>query len=184
MKVLILLIILGLNGCAWLSPHRSSQPEAVISLQSGRIIDKEVLDKGRTVCIIPFSPGVNVEANANVNRSALMIVKGLSEALKERNSNLKVVFGDEAEYADLLITGRITEIKRTPFYKRWLRYPDILHMEIDAKMIDPANDRTVALFQNKKDSHNKQQTLQELGFMLGKDIGNYLAATIDNGEKQ
>lgn len=180
--IAIIMILIVMSGCAWLHPQRSVIQETTHSLQAGKIIDPELFERSKTICIIPFSPDRGVEANTSVNRAALMMVKGFTESFKDAGSSLKVVFGEEAEQTDLLVSGRITEVRRTPLLKRWLRFPDITRIKVEAKITSPLSKKTVGIYQIGRESENKQQTLQDMGYMIGKDIGHYLDEAMVSGE--
>ena len=79
-------------------------------VQQGRVINAQALKSGKKVAVIPFTPGVGVEANEELDKIALMVVKGISEAFEEKQSQFTVLTAENAEIAELIVTGHVNHI--------------------------------------------------------------------------
>jgi len=91
-------------------------------VDQGRIIDAKILSQGKNIAIVPFSAGVRAEATYELDRTALMIVKGVSVAFAKdktgKDAHFNLLMADDADNADLIVKGHITDMRRPSKLKR------------------------------------------------------------------
>jgi hypothetical protein len=123
MKRLLLLfsiLICTTSGCFWpfTSQKRVESVPAVSDGVSVEVLDAALLKKGGKLYFMPFSAGADAEAGDTLDRVALMMVKGVSDALSEGGSGFVLVDGQDAANADVVIRGHIEQFKLQGTFKK------------------------------------------------------------------
>lgn|SRR3989338_6819558 len=82
---------------------------------SGKVIQPDRLQKGGYLWIVPFSAGIAVEASDEVDRLAMMIIRGLTETFEQYQSNFKIIFNEDNQRGDFILedisSGWISRLK-------------------------------------------------------------------------
>ena len=183
LNLVIILFIFG-HGCSWLGIHKSREtlPESAnpyIS-KSSKIVDKALLKKGGKVAIIPFVAGPNVEANDELDKISLMIVKGLAEELGV-SGVFEIVTGEAAKEADFILDGRITSIGKTPSWEKvaTASLKNNVKLAVQGRIVTVTSKDLVLVFSDDRSGRQNQQTHQQLGLSLGQDIGKFILRGIE-----
>ena len=172
------------GGCSWLGHHKSTeetQESANLYLSdSSKIIDKALLKKGGKLAIIPFVAGPGVEVNEQLDKISLMIVKGLAEELGA-SGVFEIVTGEAAKDADFILDGRITSIGQTAKWEKWATasLKNAVNLSVKGRITAVGSKDIVAVFSDERSARQSQQTRQQLGFMLGQDIGKFILTGIE-----
>lgn len=180
LKLLFITSFIGCAGCSWLGhkPAVSLEEETNPYLSSGKIINKDLLKKGGKLVVIPFKAGPGVEENDQLDKIALMIVKGIADELGSSGS-LEVVTGDKAKDADFILEGHVTSLGRTAKLKRWTTFQDKTELAVKGRISAVKTKEMVAVFSDDRQSKYKGETQQQLGLMLGQDIGKFISSGIE-----
>ena len=177
--ILLTFLVLVNSGCCWFKgKHRSVEPVVVISpspaqmlpLRNAKILDQEKFNEGGRILVLPFTPGVNVAANDQLERVSLMIVKGAADSLGT-DSRFTVLDSQNAGTADLILEGRIVTMQKTGKIKKLTTFKDKKYIEVEGKLIDAKSGHIVFHFSDSKESKNKKQTFNDLALAIGQDIG-------------
>ncbi|MEW5894680.1 MAG: hypothetical protein AB1650_02815 [Candidatus Omnitrophota bacterium] len=167
-KLNFLLIILSFSGCA---TFRMGQGfDAVIKKT---VVHPQGLSKGGDVLILPFSAGTAVRATEDLDRIALILVRGVEDGMHECSGFEFVRDPAKAAEADLIIQGRI---ERFDVVDRWMRYFGGRRkrlISIEGELSD-GDGVTLGFFKLK--NIKNYQDMSETSFLLatGKAIGNSL----------
>ncbi len=167
--VVILLIVMV--GCSFVSKEHELSSSSV----KGRIIQPSALDQGGNVLIVPFSAGTHAFSSEELDKSALIIVRGIQDGLQQSSSQqFRVIYDfSESDYPDLRIIGRIQRQEAQGQWKRYVGLKRKRFIEVEGKVLDD-NDVLVATFHY---SVGKPYVdISETNFLLqvGKDIGLFL----------
>lgn len=169
----VFVLLIFISGCSWFRPHSSKDasngPPVSLYIDSGKVFYKDKLREGGKIAVIAFSAGENIEADEELDKIALMIIRGLADSLE--TSPLEVVFEDEAKEADFIIEGHVTKMLSPSKLKRWVMQKRKIELGVEGKMVDQKNGKTVAVF---TDSQRGRADYRQLGFAIGQDIGNFL----------
>jgi hypothetical protein len=149
------------------------------SLKDARVVDLERLKQGGKVVVLPFKAGVGVEANKELDKIALMIIKGVSEILEREVGKITVVFDEEAEDADLIIKGHVTEKRLPGKLRKWVLLNKNIVLAVDGKMIDRNTGQTVLVFSDKHQINLKEGNFLQLGYTIGQNIGQYIVQALE-----
>ena len=170
------LILLFSIGCALLpaqkNPLENKEP---YTLHSANIMRPALLKEGRSIVVVPFSAGPNVEATQDLERVSLMIVKGTVGALND-NSHLKVFSSADADKPDLVIQGHITHREiDAKGARKWLLFHSKENvLALEARVTERTTGNLVVIFsqQRKADIHQKDELT--LAREMGKEIAEFL----------
>ena len=142
-------------------------------VEKGQIIDAQRLKQGKLVAFIPFKAGVNVAANENLDRIALMIVKGSADVFNEdQNNRYKVLTAENSGQADMIVQGHVTAVKGPSKVSRWIMLKGHKMLSVEGEVIDAQNGNTIAVFSDQMTSEDKDY--KELGYQIGKNISSFM----------
>jgi|GEM_PF-994742 len=176
---LISLICVLTAGCSFFHHRKvAPAPVRVVAVRpvvaNGKVIQPQRLKRGGTLVIVPFSAGEGVAASAELDRVALMIVKGAADALQGDNRLFTVVFADQAANSDLAVQGHITAQKKFRVLRKW-RWQDIgRELSVEGKVIDVKTQEPVASFSHTIISRVPEKSFADLADTIGQDIVQFL----------
>ncbi|MCK5178887.1 MAG: hypothetical protein KAR32_05095 [Candidatus Omnitrophica bacterium] len=155
----------------------SSVPEQSVELndfvKKGQIVDAESLKQGKNIAVIPFKAGVGVEANEELDRIALMIVKGIADTFADAEGNLfNILTAENLEGADFIVQGHVTSVKGPSKVSRWVLLKGHKRLGIDGKMVDAQTGEAIAVFADQATSET--ENYKDLGYRIGKNIGLFI----------
>lgn len=198
-KNLLLILILSLvfNGCSWFhssgskskTSRRINPDDLVIKLEEkktavsvdllkdGNLIDRQKLRSGGNVVVIPFSPGVNIEANDEFDKITLRIIRGIMDAFQDKSKAFTVLSSDEADQADFIIEGRVIEVQKPSMMKRATFKNNRLRLAVQGKMIDRETEKLILVFSDSVEARNTKETLEVLGNNIGRHIGQFIVTS-------
>jgi hypothetical protein len=151
--------------------------KAKSSLEDSRILDKEKFNKGGRLLVVPFTPGVNVAANEELDRVSLMIVRGIADSLND-NAHFIVLNSGNADTADLILEGRIVAMTKPGQIKKLVSKKK-KYIAIEGKLIDAKSGDIVCYFTDREESQSRKQPFADLGSSIGQDIGKFLDSSVD-----
>ena len=185
-RVLVLFIILPLSACSFFNKSQRVVSSDIPSyVHQGKVVDETRLLKGGRLVIVPLYPGENVAATDELERSSLMIVKGISEAVKQSDVPIEVLFADEAARADLKMTGLITKLSTTDrWWKIFRHQKQSKIIEIQGRMAEIDNDKPVLIYSHHVKTSKSADSFANLGYVIGQDVGNFIVQSFQEGENK
>lgn len=172
-----LLLLCLTAGCVWVAPKDTAGMKTHPLPQGQKILNAERLQKGGRMVVVPFRAGVGVEATDELDKIALMIVKGVADLLKKEGAHFEVMTGENADQADFLIQGHITHRAGASGLRRWILRSKTIELGIEAKMMDIATQQTILVFTQRKETTKKARDYRELGYEIGEDLGRFILIT-------
>jgi len=156
---------------------KSSRLEQPLELsgfvEKGRIVDAGRLQQGKNVAVIPFKAGVDVEANEELERVTLMVVKGNADTFADDQGGLfNILTAENSNEADFVIQGHVTNLKGPSRVSRWVLLKGHKMLSVDGKMIDAGTGEAIAVFTDQVTS--KTESYKDLGYRIGKNIGLFI----------
>jgi len=166
------------------SDHNDHQAiESNTFVVKGSVINAKRLQQGKNIAIIPFKAGVNVEATYKLDRTALMIVKGISDAFDEdkngKHAHFNILTADDSDNADLIVRGHITKMGELSKLRRWVLLKRKKMLSVDGKIFDVQTGEAVLTFDDYTDTSAKSEDYTDLGYRIGNNIGQYILSSID-----
>ena len=174
------LVMVFTAGCALLPAKRNPlQNKESQTFHSANVMRPALLKEGRSVVVVPFSAGPNVEATQELERVSLMIAKGTVGALND-NSHLKVFSSADADKSDLVIQGHITRREiDAKGARKWLLFHSKENvLALEARVTERKTGNLVLIFsqQRKVDIHQKDELT--LAREMGKEIAEFLLSKV------
>jgi len=136
-----------------------------------KIVDPKRLREGGSLYIVPFVPGQGVEANTEVNKIALMLVKGLTECLREGSIPYVILSPEDAKKADMILSGHITRFEKTKGVKNWIPGQKSSFLEVSGKMRDEKTNGLILHFRVPEVQKKQTVDFNSWGYELGRQIG-------------
>ena len=171
--------LIFLPGCGWLNSKQAVVPPDVQFLKVGKVIDAKRLRQGGKLLIVSFSAGAGVEATDQLDRVALMIVKGLADILKENSSPFEILDSNNAREAEIVMSGHVTAFSaKADSNLLFLNGMKIYCLAVEGKIIDPASGEKILIFSDSKESRQKDEEAKDLGYRMGRDIGSFILSSM------
>ena len=147
-------------------------------VDQGRILESGFLRSDLNIAVVPFTAGVEVEASDELDRAALMIVKGISDAFEQEGDGsagkIRLVTAEDASSADYVVQGRIRGMHSPSTIKRWILMNRRKSLQVKGKMTDARTGASVLIFEDAARSSDKSVDHGQLGYRIGKNIGNFI----------
>ena len=200
LKTLFLIFLCFLIGCAWFKTNSSSSQGASLDGATGKIVLAERLKKGGRLLVVPFSAGVGIEANEQCEKISLAIVRGIVDVFEENNVGLRqttlkdntdtsnlgqhdggrfeILFSEDSRKADLIIEGHITDLRQPSQFQKWVLRKKTMRLSVEGRMVDRTTGEMILAFNDTQQSKNSKKSYQELGYLIGKDIGHFIVSGI------
>ncbi len=158
-------------GCAWLgsSAQTASVPSGDFSHQ-GQLN----FPTGAKFVVVPFTAGVGVEATQELETIALMIVRGIADAMEESRGKLEVLTPDRLEEADFVIQGHVTELDKEDDGLMFWNKAQKKSLAVEALIRDLKTGRGITNFSTRKEVEDSQTGFLQLARQLGEEIGQEL----------
>lgn len=173
-----MILLASLVGCSWLSPKRVVPAETSRFIQTGKIIAPQLLKKGGKIAIVPFTPGAGVEAGELSDKISLHIIKGISSILNERSDLFEIVTAENANEAELIIEGRLTQLQHPSLVKKLFMTGRKKSLGVSGRVIVRKTDEKIAIFTDQRDTRKKDQDLNQLAETVGQDIGRFILSEV------
>lgn len=171
---ILFLSFLFLAGCSVHPKPKVVNTLKVLPLTQAMVFEKEKLAKGGKVLVVPFSAGENIEANDQLDRVSLMIVKGIADTLA-LGEPFKILVEQDAQSADFVIKGRIVQMEqKTPFHKPWRKKTEKLTLKVEGSVLGVENEEILAKFSQIKILESQTVSFETLGYDIGTEIGRWL----------
>lgn len=165
-----------LSGCAWLgsAANNSVEMEGKITAQ---LVDPQSFPKGGKLLVLAFQAGPNIVADERLDKVALMMIKGLADEIKDKQTQFQIVGAQEAREADYIISGQIIRMVTPPKWRRWMLRPSVNKLSVEGRMTQSASGATIFVFTHSRKITAGRQDYAQLGYEIGKDIGRFLLGT-------
>lgn len=158
----------------------SLEPSAFV--EDGRIINAQRLQQGQNIVIIPFKAGVGVEATEELDKAALMLVKGISDAFgndpRGEQNKFNILTAESVKEAEFIIQGHITDQRGSPKIKKWVLLKGTKTLGVEGKMTDAQTGETIAIFSDHAKTSMRKEDYKQLGYRIGKNIGQFILSGI------
>ncbi len=181
----IIFVLCSLAGCAWFEgagrggvkigqEQSAGTSRGTPFIRDGKILDGQRVRAGGKLLIVPFTAGVGVAADVMLDKIALMIVKGIADVLKDEASLFEVLVSENAQEADFVIRGHVTEMSNASRLRRWIPGNKKISLSVEGRMSDAGSRETLLVFTHGIKAPSDQEDYQQLGYRIGKDIGQFL----------
>jgi hypothetical protein len=180
LRLLFIIFVISVTGCSWFQKGKPATPppvKPVSRVEGNRIIDAVRLSKGGKLLIKPFMAGIGVAATDELDKAALMIVKGVSLELMNRKTPFEVLTAKNANEAELILSGHIVRKEESGRIRKWTFHGQEKILAVKGELVDVKTGRTVVLFNHTHTSTEEYATFRG----MGEDIGQWLAKLLLSG---
>ena len=165
------------------SGRDQSIPISTEFVDEGRIVNVQKLQQGRNIAIIPFTAGQWAESTDELNRVALMIIKGIVDAFADdqtgKHAHFNILTAENSSEADLIVKGHITVMGGSSKLKRWALLSNKIKLSVKGKITDIQSGEAVVIFEDHAQAGAKEGDYKQLGYDIGKDIGRFILSGVN-----
>lgn len=172
--LLLFMVVLSSSGCLWFGKKGPEPANDGVSIQ---VIEDSLWTSGGALVMIPFTPGTDAEAGPKVDRIALSIVKGFSDAFSsnpDKQARFRLLTGEDVGRARYVIAGRIEEYDTGSHWRSIGIGKKDISLKIKGELRDRETGQVVALIFAYRSFRNAQDTdavAYTLGNALGQKVG-------------
>lgn len=175
-------------GCAWLKGGEKSAgglnaavPETLSSglISEGKVVNASALARGGRLLVVPFTAGAGVEANEELDRATLMIIKGMADTLGENDPSFEVLSGEDASMADFILRGHVIRYRKPSILRRWVMRDRRARLEVEGRLLNARSKETILLFAHARERAEGAGADKDLGYAIGEDLGRFLLSAGD-----
>jgi len=152
-------------------------------VDKGRIVNAQKLQQGRNIAIIPFTAGEAAESTQELDRVALMIVKGVVDAFADdhsgKHAHFNILTSENSKDADLIVKGHITAMGGPSKLKRWMPISNKRKLSVEGKITDVQSGEVVVTFTDHAETKVETDDYKQLGYDLGKNIGRFILSGVN-----
>ena len=157
----------------------SQEPE---SEYSAKVLRPAFLKKeGATLIVVPFTAGTGVEADNDLDRLSLMIVKGIIDTLNKDGKHFKILAAEEADKADFIIQGHVTHPENLEHHRAWMFSLKEISLSIEARMTERKTGNLVLIYSRQRKApftKEKKEEEMTLAQQLGEDLTEYILGQV------
>jgi len=152
-------------------------------VNKGRVVNAERIAQSKNILIIPFKAGVGAEANIDLDRTSLMIIKGVTDVFDDdqygQPGRFRILTDENSGDAELVMKGYVTEMASPSKMKKWLLFKRGKRLEVDGKLMDANSGEIVMIFHDRKTASKADTTYQAMGRSIGINIGRYILSAVE-----
>lgn len=187
-----LLIIFLLTGCSFFSPSKMDMTTNSIAreqaldferelwpladkepsqafVKNGKVINAQKIKQGGNILVLAFRAGENVQVDDGLDRTALLIIRGITEIVSSSDA-FEVIFSEEESIADFIIDGHIIENVNLSNKKLiFLKAKSCL--KVKGKMIARDTAEVLAVFEDELTDEDQANTTIDIAEQIGQNIG-------------
>lgn len=124
--------------------------------------------------MVAFNPGQDVTVNAEFDKTAFMILKGIADELKGAGAHFTLLSSEQAQDAELILEGWINSTGKTSLARKMLFRKEKVQIAIEGSLVDRQSGRKILIFSDARQAENKGQTPKDLGLIVGRDLGQFI----------
>jgi len=166
-------------GCFSSIPQRTSHATPSLVSATGQVIKESEFKKGGTLVILPFKAGENAVASPQLDRVALMIVKGMVDYLSGEKTPFTVLTTQDQGSPDLIIDGYINDFTEPGKMQRWVMRDKKAVLAIDGYMEVSGNKERILVFQHKRSMTDPKKDGLDLAYQTGQDLGRFVVDALE-----
>ena len=163
---------LVLSGCFSSVPVKSSS-SASSSRATGTVIKEAEFKKGGTLVILPFKAGVGAVANPQLDRVALMIVKGMIDYLAEQKTPFTVLSTEDQGRPQLVIEGYVNDFSQSGKMSRMIHGKKTT-LSVSGQMVVSGTHDRLFVFQHRRSMTDPKRDGLDVAYQTGQDLGRFI----------
>lgn len=179
---LLILVAVTSFSCSHHAVDKKTVAVDSVPLQEARVIQPEKLASGGHLLVVPFTAGVGVAANEDLDRISLQIIRGIADTLEVQGSPFKLLVDADSQEADLVIKGRVTLLDQHKKIKALPGKVRIKSIRVEGSVLGVEDEALLAKFYETSKSNNQNDSFEAMGYRIGVAIGKFLLTSVSRGE--
>lgn len=144
---------------------------------SGSVVDEALLLEGGDLALVPFKAGSKAEANDELDRLSMMVLKGIKESLDENDQNISLHVVNETEAKpQIVLEGYFEEYSKTNRVSRMMMHPNKSTLTLEGDLWLVSTGKRLLTFSIKKKFNPKKEKSMDIAYAMGKEIGRFIVS--------
>lgn len=178
MKHFILILCVGVfAGCFAHAPAKDTSKSKPAIAVNGNVLSHERLKQGGKVGLALFKAGPQAESNEQLDRLAIVLLKGMRDRLETAESRL--IITNNAEEADFIISGYIEEFTQPGKFQRVVMRKKKSNFAVSGEMWSRGSGQKVLVFSSLCTFTGKNPNVQGAVYDMGLSIGDFLIQNVN-----
>ncbi|MBF0490869.1 MAG: hypothetical protein HQL15_09735 [Candidatus Omnitrophica bacterium] len=141
----------------------------------GSLLDRETLGQGGDIALVPFKAGAKAEANDELDRLSLMIIRGIKESLDAQKNAFHVVDPEKTQ-PRMALQGYIDEFSKTGKLRKMMFRPAESCIALEGEVWLISNGQRLLSFSEERRFNPKKEKTLSVAYDMGRSIGDYLGS--------
>lgn len=168
------MVLLAACGCAAVGPGQSSSlVQGAECRIDGRIVHPTLIRTAQTVLMVPFSAGAEAAAGDALDQAALVMIRGMDDGFAASGKNFEILTAADEKQPDLIIKGRIQQMKIGGGIGRYFGGHRTRYLRIDGQVLGKHGE-VIAAFEGSALARYQDKAFTDLALIVGKKIGEFL----------
>ncbi len=133
------------------------------------------MHKGGTLGLSAFKAGPGAEANDQLDKLSLMLIKGIRDVLTQRTTVWHIADAGQ-DNVDFVLDGYIEELSQSGKFSRLILRKNKTNLSVDGEIWSQATGGKVLVFASSEIINIKKQELMDQAYAMGQAIGEFIAA--------
>lgn len=129
--------------------------------------------------ILPFKAGVNAIDSLQLDRVALMIVKGTVDYLADQKTPFTVLTTEDQGSPQLVIEGYVDEFSQSGKMSRMVMRKKSTTLSVNGQMVIAGTHDRVLVFQYTKSMPDPKKDGLDLAYQTGQDLGRFIVDALE-----
>lgn len=157
--------------------HKPVQKISVEPLTSatGTILNASILAKGGKLALMPFRAGPQAEANDELDRLSMAVLRGIKDSLDEQNTALHVITDESQGQPQMVLQGYVQEYSKTGHFSRIMRRSHRDRIVLEGEIWLEASGERLLNFSLQRAFDSKKNKPMDVAYAMGKSIGDFIA---------
>ena len=173
-NLLIVLLIFGASGCIFKHPSVINVPSQYKILDTAQVLNAHALKEGGNLLMVPFKAGVGVEASDELDKLALMIIRGAAQTLENNATPYRILDAQNASQAQMVMQGYVLQRSRPGGWQRWFPGPKEILLKVEGRLTEGRTGALILHFIHQKRADLREKDEMALAEEIGRDIGKFL----------
>ncbi len=166
---------LVLSSCAHTPVKKTMMEDGPSPPVTGTVLDSVLLAQGGDLALAPFKAGSRAEADGELDRLSMMILKGIKDGIEEHDTSLHIIGNNEGQ-PKIVLEGYVQEYSKTSRLSRMMLRPNRDSLVLEGELwVNPTGERLLS-FSTQRKFDPKKEKPKDVAYALGKDIGDFVGA--------
>ena len=167
LRMLVLVLFVFVASCAH-APVVKKVADLPVAV-TGSVLNQPLLAQGGDLALVPFKAGPGAEANDELDRISLMVIKGIKDSIEHQNTSFRIVDATDSQ-PKIALQGYVQEFSKS---RRMMgSKEDSLNLVGEVWLISTGE--RILNFSTQRKFNPKKEKPTDAAYELGHEIGDFI----------